>query len=243
MRKKLSALILVVCIVMGTLVTSASAYSYYTPININTTTYPSGTLQQGSPFYFRGTISSTSNIVSVMVAVVDYSTMTAVQSKTVFPNKRSVDILNDGLDSLKFGSLPRGEYFLYLQVQDANGYEENWSADFMIGISQPSTLRFFTADHNLPSGYLTYGNPFYLRGSVRSDALITSARVRIINSNTGSVVQERSVYPNKYTVDFLADGLDSLKFGQLPRGNYQFNIDAWDSYGRYTELSRYFTIT
>lgn len=31
----------------------------------------------------------------------------------------------------------------------------------------------------------------------------------------GEVAQERTVYPNKTTIDFLRDGLDELKFGQL----------------------------
>lgn len=102
-------------------------------LSINTTTKPTANMKEGSPFYFRGSITSGSSITSATVSILDANGTTVVQTKTVYPNANSVDILKGGLDDLKFGKLAVGGYYLYLTATDASGQTAEWKEPFSIG--------------------------------------------------------------------------------------------------------------
>lgn len=103
------------------------------PLSINTTTKPTANMKEGSPFYFRGSITSGSSITSATVSILGANGTTVVQTKTVYPNATSVDILKGGLDDLKFGKLAVGGYYLYLTATDASGQTAEWKEPFSIG--------------------------------------------------------------------------------------------------------------
>lgn len=92
-----------------------------------------------------------------------------------------------------------------------------------------------------PTEHMTLGAPFYFRGSITSGSAVTSATVSILSSD-GSVLQTRSITPNKTSVDILNDGLDSLKFGQLEEGAYTLKLTATDAAGATQEWSKVFSI-
>ena len=102
-------------------------------LTISPTSEPGEHREVGSSFYFRGSITSNYNITSVTVQVRGADNSTVVMEKTVTPNKKTVDILNDGLDSLKFGSLQEGNYYLWLLAKDSSGQEASWNVHFSVG--------------------------------------------------------------------------------------------------------------
>lgn len=200
---------------------------------------PSGSLPQGKPFYFRGSITSNYAVKKATVSILNTNGGT-VQTKTVYPNKKSVDILADGLDDLKFGKLAPGAYTLTLSASDAAGSSKQWSSSFTIaGSAAASSLAIQVKSG--PSGTLPQGKPFYFSGTITSNYKVTSATVSILNSS-GAVEQTKTVYPNKTTVDFLAGGLDDLKFGKLACGSYTMTLSATDSSGSTQKWSSRFSI-
>lgn len=201
---------------------------------INMTSAPSGTLRQGAKFYCRGTISSNYTISSVTTRITASGGST-VQTLTVYPNKLTVDILNDGLDELKFAELKPGAYTLEYIAVDSSGKSANKNYNFQVA----GTLSINVTSK--PVGTLPKGQPFFFRGSITSDYKITEATVSITNT-AGTVIQTKTVYPNKTSVDILADGLDSLKFGSLASGSYILNLSARDSSGTTAFWSQPFSI-
>lgn len=102
-------------------------------LSITPTSEPGEHRDVGASFYFRGSITSGSPIISATVQVRAADNATVVMERTVTPNKTNVDILNDGLDSLKFGSLGEGNYYLWLLAQDSNGQTAEWNVHFSVG--------------------------------------------------------------------------------------------------------------
>ena len=102
-------------------------------LSINPTSEPGEHRDVGAPFYFRGSITSNYNVTSATIQVRNGDNTTVVMEKTVTPNKPNVDILKDGLDSLKFGSLGEGNYYLKLSASDSSGKTAEWSVHFSVG--------------------------------------------------------------------------------------------------------------
>jgi|GEM_PF-2822744 len=208
-------------------------------LSINPTNFPSGALTPGGKFYCRGSITSNYKITSATATILT-SSGTSVQTKTVYPNKTNVDVLADGLDSLKFASLSVGSYIYKMSAQDSSGASKEWSGAFSVGeAAKVSTLSINLT--SFPSGALTLGAKVYCRGSITSNYTVTSASSSILTLD-GTVVQTKTVSPNKTSVDVLADGLDSLKFASLSAGSYIYKMSAQDSSGASKEWSGAFTV-
>lgn len=212
-------------------------------LSISPISEPGEHREVGTPFYFRGSITSGSPITSATVSILA-SDGSILQTRTVNPNKTNVDILADGLDSLKFGKQGEGAYTLVLSATDASGDSQEWSRAFSVGnvdvTPPPSDLTI--APTTFPTENMTPGAPFYFRGSITSTNYdVTTATVSILDSN-GNAIQTRTVTPNKKSVDILADGLDSLKFGQLAEGVYTFALSAADASGNVQTWSAPFSI-
>lgn len=114
-------------------------------LTISPTSEPGENRAVGDAFYFRGSITSEYPITSATVQVRDADNSSVVMEKTVTPNKTYVDILKDGLDSLKFGELVEGNYYLWLLASDSSGTEKEWSVHFSVGhpaedVPPPSTM-------------------------------------------------------------------------------------------------------
>lgn len=102
-------------------------------LSINPTSEPGEHRNAGAAFYFRGSITSNYNVTSATIQVRGADNASVVMEKTVTPNKTNVDILKDGLDSLKFGSLGEGNYYLWLFAQDSSGKTAEWCVHFSVG--------------------------------------------------------------------------------------------------------------
>lgn len=107
-------------------------------LSINPTSEPGEHRDVGAPFYFRGSITSNYNVTSATIQVRSGDNAAVVMEKTVTPNKTNVDILKDGLDSLKFGSLGEGNYHLWLCAYDSSGNVAEWHVQFSVGYPDDS---------------------------------------------------------------------------------------------------------
>lgn len=213
------------------------------PLSINPTSEPGEHREVGSPFYFRGSITSSYNITSATVEILSGSTV--VQTRTVTPNKTNVDILKDGLDSLKFGQLGEGAYILRLTATDSSGATEEWSKAFSVGnasVDPPPSELLLLPTHG-PSEHHPQGSSLHFRGTASSNYLITTSSVQVRLDDNMTIIMEKVVTPNKYSIDALTDGLDSLKFEDLKEGNYNFWWLVSDASGTQKAWVAHFSVT
>lgn len=221
-------------------------------VKIQTKTQPGENMEQGKPFYFKGTITSGYNITSATVSVLtpDRKLLGSQWSKTVAPNKTTVDIATSGLDSLKFGNLAPGSYILLLTAENSvhktNRWEQAFSIKGKVAASTPtpkpaaaqtttqptqpqvpqSTLTI--APTTWPGQNMAQGKPFYFKGKITSNYIITSTTISILSPDRSTIYQSATFTPNKKEVDIATSGLDSLKFGKLAPGSYIFQLIAKD---------------
>lgn len=107
------------------------AQSADSTLAISITSGPSGTLPQGEVFRVRGVITSNYPLSSVTTSVLN-ADGSVNQTKTIYPGKPRVDILGDGLDTMRFGILAPGAYSLTFDAADGSGASAHWSSDFSI---------------------------------------------------------------------------------------------------------------
>ena len=100
-------------------------------IYISMKNVPKGELPLGKVFPVKGKISSEFVITKVTESILD-SEGKVVQSNTVYPNKKEVDIAKDGLDKLRFKKLTAGEYTFTLDVENKAGSFSGYGCDFSI---------------------------------------------------------------------------------------------------------------
>lgn len=104
-------------------------------IKITMRNAPRGNLAAGASFYCQGTISSEYVIERATVHIVN-SAGNTVDSNTIYPNKTSVDIAADGLDTLAFRKLTGGSYRFILTAENKVGTTEKWESSFSIVAAQ-----------------------------------------------------------------------------------------------------------
>lgn len=198
-------------------------------------------MEPGKPFYFKGSITSNYTITSATISILSPDRNTTYQTRTIAPNKTTVDIATSGLDSLKFGQLASGSYLFRLTAQDDSGNTQAWEQAFSIkSASVASTLTI--APTTKPGQNMAKGKAFYFKGKITSNYNITSATISILSPDGGSTYQTRTITPNKTTVDIATSGLDSLKFGKLASGSYLFRLTATDASGKTQTWEQAFSI-
>ena len=95
-----------------------------------------------------------------------------------------------------------------------------------------------------PSGTLTKGKNFGLRGIISSSVVITNVSAYIYNA-AGSAIRSYSTNPNSTSYDIRYDGLNSseqFKFGTLDTGSYRYVVKATNSAGTATLIDSNFVI-
>ena len=206
---------------------------------ISPSTKPGNDMEQGKPFYFKGKITSNYNVTSATVSILSPDGGATYQTRTITPNKTTVDIATSGLDSLKFGKLEPGSYLFRLTAKDASGKSQTWEQAFSIkGTASTLTISPTTK----PGNDMARGKPFYFKGKITSNYNVTSATVSILSPDGGATYQTRTITPNKTTVDIATSGLDSLKFGKLEPGSYLFRLTAKDASGKTQTWEQTFSI-
>ncbi len=188
----------------------------------------STTIQQGNGCNITGSVSSNYNISSVTGSFIN-SSGSVVQTVTVYPNSKSLDIKNSDINmKLTFGSLAPGNYTLRVTAYDAKTSASS-SKSFTI---QGTSVAGLSGSVSMATTSVSYGSGCDITGSFSSGSKITSVVGKIINSS-GSVVQSETIYPNSYSVDLKSSAINSnLRFGKLARGGYTLQVTATDAAGK-----------
>lgn len=203
-------------------------------LKINMTSYP-GTLQRGSSYGLRGSISSNYDIVQVSGSVINSSGKIVLTSSDK-PNDMSMNVQNANLNKkLTFNTLEEGTYTLKVEATDASGKTKTWSTSFSVHTnlsvnmtSSPTSIR--------------YGNSFGLRGTIKSDEKIISVVGTVLNSS-GKAVLSSVDKPNAKSMDVRTANLNNqITFNKLARGNYTLKIVATDASGNTVTWSKSFKV-
>lgn len=187
-------------------------------LTINMTGTPSSTITQGSAVYLRGTISSNYNITSAKSEVKSISGTVAL-TKTISPGKKTVDILNDGLDSLKFGTLSKGSYVLTIWAKDSSGKTAEKTYAFNVGSASTFTVTFSANGGSTPtasktvsygSTYGTLPTPGRTGYAFKGWYTTTTGATQITSSSKVSITANQTLFAQwtayTYTVKYNANG-------------------------------------
>lgn len=128
-----------------------------------------------------------------------------------------------------------------------NGYSKNSTYTFYA--VWKATVSISGTSGGIPSGNLTYGKSFGLRGVISSDSKITKIEAYIYNSSDG-IVRSYSATPNKTSYNIRYDGLNSssqFKFGTLAKNtkynpNYRYVVYVTNAAGRQPVIDSTFKI-
>ena len=210
-------------------------------LSINLDKYPV-TLNAGSGFGLRGSITSNYNIALVKGYVINSSGQTVLSSKDT-PNSTSMDIRCANLnDDLVFNNLGAGNYTMKVVATDNSGRTVEVSKAFSV-ISNTSSSNSTLAINlkNYPVT-LDVGSSYGLRGPITSNYNISVVRGYVINSNGQTVLSSKDT-PNSTYMDIKPAHLNAdLIFNNLSAGNYTMRVVAVDASGRTVEATKNFTV-
>lgn len=195
-------------------------------------------IRQGNGFTIRGIVESNYLLRRVTVRISDNSGRTVI-SRSASPDAWIYDIHR--LDPyVKFGTLSPGTYTYRIRVTDRKTSRTLVKRTFRI-VRKPlpgeSTLRLTAG--NYPKS-IVEGEPFTIRGTVRSNYRLKRVRI-FVKDSSGKVVLSASAAPGvkKYS---LAELDRRIKFGTLSRGSYRYKVTAKDKKQKKTLISRSFTV-
>lgn len=95
-----------------------------------------------------------------------------------------------------------------------------------------------------PSGTLSYGRSFDLRGIISSSTVISNVTANIYNAQ-GNSIATYSVNPGKTVYNIYSDGLNfqsPFKFGTFPTGSYRYVVSATNAAGTKELINSSFNI-
>ena len=215
--------------------------------SISVTDYPT-TLNQGSSYGLRGSISANGAKTTVTTSVINSSGKTMLSASDTIGAGSSGNIrYMNANNNINFSKLGGGTYTLKISAKNSAG-TTNWEKGFTVkGKSAPSstvTQPRSTLTVNLTSypTSIAKGKSYGLRGSVTSNYKITSVKGYIINSS-GKTVQSTTDTPNATSMDIRYSNVNNnLIFNKLAKGTYTLKVVAYDAYGASNTWQRNFTV-
>lgn len=118
-------------------------------LSINLTSYPSS-INQGSAYGLRGSVTSNYNITKVLGYIINSSGNTVMTSED-YPNSTSMDIRYAHLNNdLIFNNLSSGSYTMKVVATDTSGKTKEWSTSFTVN-GASSTVK--TGVINIPASW------------------------------------------------------------------------------------------
>lgn len=223
---------------------SSSSTPAASTLTISPTTQPGQNLPQGQPFYFKGSITSNYNITSATISILSPDGGTTYQTRTITPNKTTVDIATSGLDALKFGQLAPGSYFFCLTATDSYGQNASWQKGFSIAGATPtpaaSTLTISPTTQ--PSDRMEHKTPFSFEGTITSNYDISYTYAAVKDQETGRAYLTREDSPLVTRYDIKTSILNDLRLDQFARGRYTLEVIARDVSGKEVRWQKDFSI-
>lgn len=210
-------------------------------LSINLDRYPV-TLNEGSSFGLRGSVSSNYDISVVRGYVINSNGQTVLSSKDS-PYSRSLNIKYANLNNdLVFNNLSAGNYTLRIAAADSSGRTVEVSKEFSVMSQQKGNSSSLSINLERYPVTLKLGSSFGLRGSVTSNYNISSVRGYVTNSNGQTVLSSKDT-PNSTYMDIRYANLnEDLVFNNLSAGNYTMKVVAVDASGRTAEAAKDFTV-
>lgn len=212
---------------------AATAPASQTPsVWLSNETLP-GSLQQGSNFGIRGTVSTDCGSITYLRGSLVDAAGREVQSGQYYPNASSVDLRYTINNDLIFGNLPAGEYTYIVDATAQNGSEQTTRnlIRHVFQVVAPSeteparTPVLSISGQNLPQDQKLGAN-FGIRGTISTDCgTITELYGAILDAN-GNTVCSGWYTPNSTTVDLRTTINNDLVFGTLSAGNYTYYVQA-----------------
>ncbi len=220
-RKTVVAVLLMIAVVFCFTFNGWTAKSYADTMRFTLTdvTYPT-TLKVGTPFSLQGTLKGTKTIKAVDIGVLNKATgyyIPGFHFKKTGLSTRSYSI-SKADSSLKFGTLPTGEYYYRIKATDSTGTqivlkktfkvtETNGTLFTLSGVTYPTTLKV--------------GTSFSLKGTLKSNKTMSTVDVAVLKKSTGTIVTGfhfKKTGLSTKTYD-IAKADSSLKFGSLKAGD------------------------
>ena len=210
-------------------------------LSINLDKYPV-TLNAGSGFGLRGSVTSNYNIAAVKGYVVNSNGSTVLSSKDT-PNSTYMDIRYANLNNdLVFNNLGAGNYVMRVVATDNSGRTVEVSKNFTVVSNSVNSNSDLSINLNKYPVSLELGSSYGLRGSITSNYNISVVKGYVYNSN-GQTVLSSVDYPNSTYMDIRPARLnEDLIFNNLTTGNYTMKVVAVDASGRTVEATKNFTV-
>ena len=205
-------------------------------ISISGEVSPSGALTLGSNFGLRGVISTDCGVITdVNGYILNNASGNTVSGQHGYyaPNTASFDIRSTINNDLIFDNLSIGSYTYRVVVTAKNGTESNTrTISRSFTVEAPAGASYQTPTISVsgevsPSGTLTQGSNFGLRGIISTDCgKITLCRGYILEVKDGdSVIKQRCEYmPNATSIDIRTTINNNLIFNDLPAGSYKYYV-------------------
>lgn len=210
-------------------------------LSVNLDKYPV-TLNAGSGFGLRGSVTSNYNIALVKGYVINSSGQTVLSSKDT-PNSTSMDIRYARLNNdLVFNNLGAGNYTMKVVATDNSGRSVEVSKAFTVVSNTNSNSSSLSINLEKYPVTIDVGSSYGLRGSITSNYNISVVRGYVINSSGQTVLSSKDT-PNSTYMDIKPARLNAdLIFNNLSAGNYTMKVVAADTSGRTVEATKNFTV-
>ncbi|MBR5348832.1 MAG: C39 family peptidase [Lachnospiraceae bacterium] len=184
-------------------------------------------ITKGNACNILGAVTSNYSISKVVGEIIS-STGIKVQSVTITPNTKSVDLKSTDINlKLSLGTLSAGPYTLKVTATDA---KKSISSSYSFTVKNPdppSTLAISSL--KTESNPIAPGNSCNILGTVSSNYNITKI-VGTISTTTGTLAQSVTITPNAKSVDLKTSGINAkLTFGTLSAGTYILTVTATDA--------------
>lgn len=210
-------------------------------LSINLDKYPV-TLNAGSGFGLRGSVTSNYNIALVKGYVINSNGQTVLSSKDT-PNSTSMDIRYARLNNdLVFNNLGAGNYTMKVVATDNSGRSVEVSKAFTVVSNTNSNSSSLSINLEKYPVTIDVGSSYGLRGSITSNYNISVVRGYVINSSGQTVLSSKDT-PNSTYMDIKPARLNAdLIFNNLSAGNYTMKVVVADTSGRTVEATKNFTV-
>lgn len=190
----------------------------------------------GSNFGLRGIISTDCGVItSVNSYILNNASGNSVSGQHGYyePNTTSFNIRSTINNDLIFDNLSIGSYTYCVVITAENGTESSTrTISRSFTVEAPAGASYQTPTISVsgevsPSGTLTQGSNFGLRGIISTDCgKITLCRGYILEVKDGdSVIKQRCEYmPNATSIDIRTTINNNLIFNDLPAGSYKYYV-------------------
>ncbi len=201
-------------------------------------------LNQGSPWTCRGTVSSNYTLREVKGTIYESDGIKVVYRSSVNPNKKSYKIQNSKIDKgLLFNKLSAGTYYYTIVASDTSGKTLTLVHNkFTVqGTKSVSTLKI-TGASTISS--LKQGQSWTCKGTISSNYMINEVVGTIYESDGITAKYRKAVNPKSKSYTIQNRDIDkALLFNKLSAGTYHYTIVAKDASGKtLTLVNNKFTV-